>query len=160
VKKPYGAHTKPAIRRLKMRHDFKDRLRTESNFKFIAAACLVLGFIGVIIFTPRGKDFNARSQEEVKIAMQICQASKSWVQANRSHLKLGNASKLDNIPINGNIPEFKYTKTPQVIFISSGFNSPNMTNNMFCEVINPMTKQKLYYDYEKGIWRNKIRFRR
>ncbi|MFK7839179.1 MAG: hypothetical protein AB8B83_02515 [Bdellovibrionales bacterium] len=143
-----------------MRADLKDKLRTESNLKFIVAALFVIIGIGVMIFEPRGKEFQMTSAKEVKIAMQICQNAKGWVEANRSKLKLGSASRLDHILVNGQKPNMEYVKTPQVIFISSGFNSPNMTNNMFCEVINPATNEKIYFDFEKRVWRDNVRFRR
>ena len=143
-----------------MRADLKDKFRTESKLKFVIAAVLVLGIIATLIFAPRGKEFNMTSEQEVKTAMQICENSRTWVKTNRSKLKLGKQSKLGHITVNNEIPDLKYVKTPQVIFVSSGFNSPNMTNDMFCEVVNPATKKKLYYDYEKKEWRNKIRFRR
>jgi len=142
-----------------MRADLKDKFRTESNWKFIIAALFVLGWLGTLIFSPRGKDFNITSEREVKIAMQICQNSQQWAQANRSRLKIGD-SKLDHIKVNGEIPKFEYVKKPQVIFIASGFDAPNMMNDIFCEVTNPATKQKIYFNYGNRAWTDKVRFRR
>ena len=143
-----------------MRQDLKDRLRTDSNFKFVAAAIVILGLLFLLIFSPRGKDFYLTSDKEVRIGMQICQNSTNWVITNRHRLKLGQDSKLDHIKVNGEIPEFEHLKTPQVIFIASGFDAPNMTNDIFCEIIHPATKEKYYFDYSKRAWTNKVRFRR
>lgn len=142
-----------------MRQDFKDRLRTESNWKFVIAAIFVLGFIGTLVFSPRGKEFHLTSEEEIKVAFQICENSREWVENNRSRLKIDEA-KLSHIRVNGKIPKFKYVKTPQVIFIASGFDAPNMTNDIFCEVIHPATKKRYYFDYTNRIWKDKVRFRR
>ena len=120
---------------------------------------IVLGLIGTLIFAPRGKEFNITAEKEIKIAMQVCEASREWVEANRSRLKI-DESKLGHIKINGRIPKFKYTKTPKVLFIASGFNAPNMLNNIFCEITHAATKQKYYFDYENRIWKDKVRFRR
>ena len=142
-----------------MRQDFKDRLRTESNWKFVIAALFILGWLGTLIFAPRGKEFHLTSEKEVKVAMQICQNSTEWVEANRSRLKIDEA-KLSHIRVNGEIPRLKHVKTPKVVFIASGFDAPNMLNEIFCEVMNPATKHKLYFNYGSRTWTDKIRFRR
>lgn len=142
-----------------MRADLKDKFRTESNWKFIIAAVFVLGWIGTLIFAPRGKDFHITSEREVRVAMQICQNSAEWVEANRSRLKI-DQSRLGHIKVNGEIPKFKHVKKPQVVFIASGFDSPNMMNEIFCEITNPATKQRIYFNYGNKTWTDKVRFRR
>lgn len=143
-----------------MRNDLKDKLRTESNFKFVAAAAIVLGLIFMLVFSPRGKKYYMAAEEDVKVAMQICQNSTEWVKANKSRLKMGSQSKLDHIKVDGEIPKLKHAKTPQVIFIASGFNAPNMTNHIFCEIIHPATKKKYFFNYDDRSWSDKARMRR
>ena len=142
-----------------MKAHLKDKFRTESNFKFVAAAIVVLGLIGMLIFAPRGKEFQLTAEREIKVAMEVCRASTEWVLANRRRLKI-DAAELTHIKVNGQVPKFKYTKTPKVVYIASGFDAPNMLNNIFCEVTHAATKQKYYFDYENRVWRDKIRFRR
>jgi len=143
-----------------MRNDLKDKLRTESNFKFVLAACLVLGLIGTLIFAPHGKDFYLEAEEDVKTMMQICQNSAAWAKANRSKLKLGKQSRLTNIKVNGEIPTLKHAKTPEVIFLASGYETPNSVNDIACEITNPATKKKFYYIYDDQRWTDRVRFRR
>lgn len=142
-----------------MRQDLKDKFKSENKLKFVAAAAIIIGLISTVILNPRGDKFYMESEKEMKIAMQICQESTEWVNANRQKLKI-DAAKLDHIKVNGKIPKLEHVKTPKVIFISSGFVSPNMLNDLFCEITHPATKKTFYYNYEDRTWSNKLRFRR
>ena len=142
-----------------MRQDLAARFRTESKIKYVVAALIVIGLIAAIFVKPRGAEFNKAVERELQLARAICINAENWVFSNIEKLKL-NEAILDHIPVNGRKVELKEVKYPQIIFLIGGFRSPNMPLDLSCEIKDPRGGQKYYYNYEKKLWTDKVRFRR
>lgn len=122
----------------------------------IIAGFIVLSVVYAILFNPRGREYSREVDEEIKIAMRICENSQDYVMNNRERLKLSN-NKLDDIPVEGVIPRLRHVRTPEVILLHSGYRHANARQAFFCTFNDPRGKAAdsssgYYYDYTQRAW--------
>lgn len=144
--------------------DFKRWLKSESKFKLLIAGALIIGVLFIAFFNPRDADYLKAVAEEIEIAKQICMNSSSTVLNNMERLKLDN-NKLDDIPVNGEIPNLKYVRTPKVIFMHNGYARAGSKKELYCTFPDPRGSNEFgsgtyFYDYEDRMWVGKTRTRR
>lgn len=143
--------------------DLKDWVQDQPKARIFMAILILCGIVYVIFGFGYGKDYHNRVNTELEIAKFICENSQEYVQKNPERLKLGKAN-LKNFAVDGERFELKYVKYPQVIFLESGFSNIDRSKtarDIFCTYSDPRdSTADYYYNYEKHIWQDKIRFRR
>lgn len=144
--------------------DFKRWLKEQSKFKLGVAGAIIVTVLYVIFLNPRDSEYFKNVAKEIEIAKQICINSSKSVLNNMERLKLDN-NKLDDIEVNGKIPELKYVRIPEVIFMHNGYARAGQKKELYCTFPDPRGSNEFgsgnyFYDYEDRMWVAKTRTRR
>lgn len=139
----------------------KEFIDDQPRPRLFFGAVIVLGLLGLIIFNPDNQDYYMKVQEEIPLAMSICENAADWVRANPERLKM-TQNVLKDLPVNGEIIKLKYIKYPRAIILHDGYAHPNAQVELFCTFTDPRGRagKDYFFDYYSGTWVDKTMLRR
>lgn len=141
-----------------LRRWLRDQSKVNLAFSFI-----ILAFIAYVLITRSyySKDYHLAVDAEIELAKHICENSEEAIARNRDLLKLDQGD-LRDIEIDKKPTQLKYIKYPKVMFFRTGIE--NLTGkdrgDLFCVFSDPRSSSLThYYDYNRRIWKDGMRFR-
>lgn len=140
----------------------KDWYGDQPKSRLLMAVLIIAGIVYVFFGFGYGKEYHDQVNTELEMAKFICENSSDYVQQNPDRLKIGKAN-LKNLEFDGERLELEYVRYPEVIFLESGFSNLDRSKtarDIYCHYSDPRdSTADYYYNYEKRIWKEKIRFR-
>lgn len=136
-------------------------LKRQPRERLIVAG-LILACVIYALFSGRFSNATEREiDREIALAKTLCEASSEWVMANPERLKMGK-NNLREFKINGEPLSFKYVQFPEVLFLDTGVYliSGHKREDLYCTFPDPRTRAAhFYFDYERRVWVDNVRFR-
>lgn len=139
-------------------------LEDQSPAKLVIAGVFIIGIPFFIFSQPRGAEYQKLVAAEVEIAKKICIEAFDYILAEPERLKI-TGNKLNDIPVNGEIPRLKYVEYPRVLFLHNGYANINTMEEFYCTFRDPRGTNEYgsssyFYDYNKMAWVARARTRR
>lgn len=140
--------------------DYMDRIRlwlkAQQKSKLVFGGIILLGTLILALANPYDQDFYIEVGEEIAVARQICEKSRSLALSNEDIWNFRN-NKLNNIEINGEIPVFKHIDYPIVDYRKNSYNLPGQQREIYCYIKDPRGGNEsgypaYYYDLRAGKW--------
>lgn len=133
-------------------------LKDQSKGKLILAALIVIGIISALFLNPHDAEYHQAVQAEIEIAKKLCEQSRDIVVNNMDRLKLDD-NQLRDIPVDGQVPEFRYIGIPRAVLFHSGFAYAGSYKELYCTFKDPRgavngPSASYFYDYNEQKWVN------
>jgi hypothetical protein len=141
--------------------EVSDFFRYQSKPKLVVGGMIVLAFLALVIINPYDGEYYMAVEEELPLAMAICENSAEWVRENPERLKM-TQNNLDHIEVNGEIPKLKYIKYPRALILHDGYGHANAQVEIYCTFQDPRGGggKTYFYDYRRAGWVDKTLSRR
>ena len=134
---------------------------SQPKSRLIAGAVILAG-VGYVVFGGAyGREYHKQVNEELSIAVKLCENSRGFVMRNFNSLKIGN-TVLKEVRVNGEKREFEVISHPEIVVTATGFTTTlgeRKDQQIYCNFEDPRSGKNFYYRYESGRWEDSVRLK-